>query len=294
LEEHIVHQGGVVIYNPTAGRNRAGQHWKAAQAHLGSAYEWIPTQKAGHAVELAREAAKTSRVVVAYGGDGTVGDVVRGIYGTEALLGIIPVGTGNDTARNLKLKLDIEESCATVLAGIARPIDIGLVNGVPFINNMGTGFDSRVMQTMNSGVRFARGKIAFNIAILQTIFSFPSFHMTLTVDDGEPRKFKAMMLSVLNGQVYGGGMIAAPQAEMDDGMMDMLLIREVSKAQRLRILTLVQSGKHIGHPAIELVRARKIKVETYPPLPINMDGDLRGVTPFELEVVPRALKVLVR
>ena len=289
-----MHQGGVVIYNPTAGRNNAGKNWKQAQAHLGSAFEWIPTQKAGHAVELAREAAKTHRVVVAYGGDGTVGDVVRGIYGSEALLGIIPVGTGNDTARNLKLKLDIEESCATVLAGIAKPIDIGIVNGVPFINNMGTGFDSRVMQRMNSGVRFARGKLAFNIAILQTILAFPTFHMTLTIDDGEPRKLKALMLSVLNGTMYGGGLIAAPHAEMDDGRMDLLLIREVARTQRLNILMQVQSGKHIGHPAVEIIQMRRLKVETYPPLPINMDGDLRGVTPFELEVKPRALKVLVR
>jgi diacylglycerol kinase (ATP) len=294
LEEHIVHQGGAVIYNPTAGRNHAGKNWKIAQAHLGSAYEWIPTQKAGHAVELAREAAKTHRVVVAYGGDGTVGDVVRGIYGTDALLGIIPVGTGNDTARNLKLKLDIEESCATVLAGIAKPIDIGLVNGIPFINNMGTGFDSRVMQKMNTGVRFARGKIAFNIAILQTIFSFPTFHMTLTVDEGEPRKVRALMLSVLNGTMYGGGLVAAPYAEVDDGKMDLLLIREVSKLERIRLLTQIQNGKHLDHPAVEMIAVRKLKVETYPPLPINMDGDLRGATPFELEVKPRALKVLVR
>ena len=121
----MTHEGGVVIYNPTAGRGQARKLRAEAQRLLGPSFEWVPSQKAGHAVELAREAAKTHHLIVAYGGDGTVGDVMRGMYTSEATLGIIPVGTGNDLARNLNLKLDLGESVATILGGMVRRIDIG-------------------------------------------------------------------------------------------------------------------------------------------------------------------------
>ena len=176
--EQLVTEGGVVIFNPTAGRGRGGVLRAQAQEKLGPNFEWWPTLRAGHAKELAKTAAEKHSVVVAYGGDGTVGDVARGIYGTDATLGIIPVGTGNDFARNLGLKLDLQESVATVLGGVIRRIDVGMVNGIPFVNNAGTGFDSSVMSTMNSGIRFATGQSAFVLATIKTLATFKPLTLT--------------------------------------------------------------------------------------------------------------------
>lgn len=292
--EHMVSEGGVVIYNPTAGRGHAGQQRAEAQGLLGPGFEWVPTMKAGHAVELAREAAKTHPVVVACGGDGTVGDVTRGIVGTEATLGILPMGTGNDVARNLGLKLDLRESVATVLNGVVRRIDVGTINGKPFINNCGTGFDAQVMRTMNTSIRFTRGRAAFLLAILKLFPSYKPFHLTLESDTGEKMSEKAFMVSVLNGKVYGGGMMAAPLAEMDDGHVDVMVIKALPKSQLLSVIAKVQSGRHVGHPAVKVFTARKLTMDTVPAQPLNIDGDVEGFTPAAIEVLPKALKVLVR
>jgi diacylglycerol kinase (ATP) len=316
--EHMVSEGGVVIFNPTAGRGHGGRTVEEAKALLGPAFEWRPTQRAGHAVELAREAAKTHPVVVAFGGDGTVGDVTRGIVGTDATLGIIPVGTGNDVARNLRLKLDLQEAVSTVLSGVVRRIDLGTINGTPFINNAGTGFDAQVMRTMNSGIRFVRGQMAFHLAILKTFASYKPFTLTMTIDgeatatteqpnmspsSGTPVRLvnepttiteKAYMISILNGNVYAAGMQAAPRAEMDDGLLDVLLIKALPKAQLLPLIQKVTAGQHIGHPAVQMLQVRKLKIQAIPPQPLNIDGDVTGSTPCEIGVMPRALKVLVR
>lgn len=294
--EQLVTVGGVVIFNPTAGRGRAGKLREQAQSIMGDAFEWQPTRKAGHAVELAREASKTHPVVVAFGGDGTVGDVARGILSgnPEATLGIIPVGTGNDVARNLNLKLDLEESVATVLNGVVRRIDVGVINGTPFINNAGLGFDAQVMVTMNTSIRFTRGTPAFLLATLKTFPGFKPFTITLTINDEEPTTQKAMMVSVLNGTMYGAGMKAAPFAEMDDGQVDVLVIKAMPKMKLIGLIPKVMHGQHVNHPAVTMLKARKLTINCTPPQRLNIDGDVSGLTPANIEVKPRALKVLVR
>lgn len=292
--EHMVSEGGIVIFNPTAGRGNAGKVREEAQRLLGPAYEWRPTQKAGHAVALAREAAKTHQVVVAFGGDGTVGDVARGILGTESTLGIIPVGTGNDVARNLGLKLDLQEAVATILNGVIRRIDIGMINGTPFINNAGTGFDAQVMRTMNTSIRFTRGTPAFLLATLKTFPGFKPFTLTLKCDDGEATTEKAMMVSILNGTMYGAGMKAAPLAEMDDGQVDVMVIRAMPKLKLLPLIGKVMNGQHTGHAAVKMLKVRKLSMTCTPPQPLNIDGDVTGLTPAEITVQGQALKVLVR
>jgi YegS/Rv2252/BmrU family lipid kinase len=290
----MVSQGGAVIFNPVAGRGQGARLRADAQQRLGDAFTWIATTRSGHAAELAREAATKQEVVVAFGGDGTVGDVARGILGTNATLGILPVGTGNDFARNLGLPLDMPEACATILGGNVRRIDVGIINGQPFVNNAGLGFDSQVMTTMNTSIRFTRGRPAFILAILKTILTFKAFRMTLTADDGIERPYETMLVSILNGKVYGAGMMAAPHAEMDDGRVDVMIVKNLSRLQRLSVLLKIQSGQHLTHPAVELIQTRTLALTTIPPQPLNIDGEVRGLTPIALTVENRALRVLVR
>ncbi len=293
--EHQVIDGGVVIYNPTAGRGSAAQRTEQARALLGHEFEWIPTRRAGHATELAAQAAREHSVVVAFGGDGTVGDVARGIFGTDATLGVLPAGTGNDYARNLGLPLDLPEAITTVRSGVVARVDVGMVNDeTPFINNCGTGFDARVMQVMNSSIRFTKGPAAFNLAILKTLPGFKPFSLTLQIDDEPPTTEQAMMISILNGKRYGAGMMAAPSAEMDDGLLDVMVIRAVPKLQLIPLVVTVRNGGHTNHSAIRMLTGRKIKFTTTPNFPLNVDGDVTGWTPAEVTVRPRALKVLVR
>jgi YegS/Rv2252/BmrU family lipid kinase len=292
--EHMVNEGGVVVYNPTAGRNSGQALMAQAKELLGPSFEWRMSQKPGHAVALAKEAAQSHQVIVAFGGDGTVGDVARGLLGTEATLGIFPVGTGNDVARNLHLPLEPREAAATILTGIVRRVDIGTINGTPFINNAGTGFDAQVMRTMNTSIRFTKGKPAFLLAILKTFPSFKPFALTLEADGGQSFSGKAMMVSILNGTMYGAGMQAAPHAEMDDGLLDVMIIKAMPKMRLFPLISKVTLGQHLNHPAVQMMQIRSLSMKTVPPQPLNIDGDVSGLTPAEIKVNPRVLKVLVR
>jgi diacylglycerol kinase (ATP) len=162
------------------------------------------------------------------------------------------------------------------------------------VNNAGTGFDSSVMNTMNTSIRFTRGQPAFILATLKTLGTFKPLTLTYQADDQEPVTVKAMMLSLLNGRMYGGGMIAAPQAEMDDGQIDVLIILAMPKPQLLALMPKVIQGQHENHPAVKMFKARKLTVNTIPPQPLNIDGDVSGLTPMTVSVEPRSLKVLVR
>nr|CAA9279687.1 hypothetical protein AVDCRST_MAG63-3461 [uncultured Armatimonadetes bacterium] len=291
--EHSAGTGGVVIYNPTAGRGRAGSLRDEAERHLGGGWEWRPTRSAGHAVELARAAAgEKAPVVAAFGGDGTVGDVARGILGSESALGILPMGTGNDVARNLGLPLELGEACAALSAGKVRRIDMGVINGKPFLNNAGAGFEARVMETMNTSIRFTRGKPAFVLAILKMFPSFHAFRLAIRRDDGPEEAYPAMMLSVLNGTMYGAGMKAAPGALMDDGLLNVLVIKAMPKPKLLALFPKVIAGQHVGHPAVQMFTAKRLTFTCDPPQPLNIDGDVSGTTPVEISVQPGALRVI--
>ncbi|GAB4457550.1 MAG: diacylglycerol kinase family lipid kinase [Armatimonadaceae bacterium] len=292
--EHLVSEGGAVIYNPTAGRGHGGGLVEQAKSLIGSGFEWIPTQRAGHAVELAREAAKNHQIVAAFGGDGTVSDVAKGLFGTEATLGIIPVGTGNDYARNLNLPLDLPEAINTVLNGVVRRVDVGIINDIPFINNAGTGFDAQVMETMNTSIRFTKGRPAFMLAILKNFVTYKPFTVQMTINDDPPRKERALMISVLNGKMYGAGMQAAPHADMDDGLLDVLLIKSVPKFKLISVIAKIGTGQHLGEEGVEMLKVRSLKIEATPTQPLNVDGDIRGATPATISIKPRAMKVLVR
>jgi diacylglycerol kinase family enzyme len=172
----------VVIYNPAAGRGKTAPLRGQAEQRLGrrlgvGARPSGPVTPSNSPAEAASEGWPT---VAAFGGDGTVGDVARGILDSNSALGIIPMGTGNDVARNLGLSLDLAVACDTLKAGKTRRVDMGTINGTPFLNNAGTGFEARVMEVMNTSIRFVRGKPAFILGILKMFPSFQPFQLTLS------------------------------------------------------------------------------------------------------------------
>lgn len=285
---------GIVIYNPTAGRGHAARMRQSAQTILGSGWQWRATERPGHAVELARQAAQEGiATVAACGGDGTVGDVARGLIGSRTALGVLPLGTGNDVARNLGIPLDLPAACEILLAGFARAIDMGEVNGLPFLNNTGAGFDSQVMKRMNSSGRLGRGSSAFLLAILRELPGFRPFSLTVTFDDQPAMMISAMMISVLNGPAYAGGIRACPDNLMDDGAVDVMIIKALSKPRLFALIPKVLAGRHRDHPAVLLRRVQRLEFVCDPIQPLTIDGDLQGETPALVRVLPRCLRVVV-
>lgn len=293
----------VLIINPTAGRGKAGRQVPEIKRLLGGAaqdWQWQFTEKSGDATVLAHLAAAAgTRLVVAVGGDGTLHEVMNGVLGSGATVGLIPYGTGNDFARALGLYGSLETACKALTSGVTKMVDVGVIDGTGtggpshFLVLAGTGYDARTAQTVNSGIRFLSGPLAYVWGAVRTLARFKPFTLTLTLDDTPPRTLKAMFVSFANAETTGGGMKIAPGAVVDDGCLDVCLVAEVSKPTLLYNLTQIFSGKHLRCPAVSIHRARSLTVDADPPQPLLIDGEVLGTTPATVRVLPGALPFLV-
>ena len=294
----------VLIINPTAGRGQAGKQVHAIAQRLRENgilnAVWHYTQAPGDAERLAREAANEgASLVVAVGGDGTVHEVVNGILGTSATLGIIPFGTGNDFARALGLHGDLAVACGALAQGETRRIDVGTIEGRGtggprrFLVIAGTGYDAETARTVNEGISYLSGAAAYVWGAILTARQFTPFRLSLTWDDGEKIETPAMFVSVANTETTGGGMKIAPGAQPDDGLFDICLVREVGKWDLLRQLTKVFDGSHVKHPAVTMLRASRIALDADPPQPLLIDGEVCGTTPATITIQRQALPIMV-
>jgi len=293
----------VLIVNPTAGRGKAGRQVPEIKRLLGGAaadWDWRFTEKSGDAQVLARSAADAgARLVVAVGGDGTLHEVMNGVLGRGATVGLIPYGTGNDFARALGLYGSLKIACKTLTSGSVRKVDVGVIEGEGtggprhFLVLAGTGYDARTAQTVNSGIRFLSGPLAYVWGAILTLWRFTPFALTLTLDAAPPSRLKAMFVSFANAETTGGGMKIAPGAKVDDGCLDICLVAAVSKPTLLYNLTQIFSGNHVRSAAVSMHKAKRLTVDADPPQPLLIDGEVRGTTPATITLLPGALPFLV-
>lgn len=295
-----------VILNPKAGRGQGTRlreqlkrllSEEALRAETGSSgrsftWEIIETVSSGSGTRQAAQAvADGAEVVAAAGGDGTLGEVLNGIVGTGAMLGLLPLGTGNDCARYLGIGTDLERAVQTLLYGKPRRADLGYGQGRWFVNVAGCGFDAVVAERVNRGNRFLRGTAAYIAAVIQTLFTYRAAEMRLTLD-GESRELQAMMCSIANTTSYGGGMLIAPDAEIDDGVFDICILLKAGRLEFLRAFPRVFRGTHVTHPKVRMLRAKHILIESKPALPILIDGDVFGTTPVEFTLHPGKIEIM--
>lgn len=292
----------VIVLNPASGRGRGGAVRPQLEALLrrcaaeltetrAVAWEIVETCARGDGTRLAAEAvAGGADVVVAAGGDGTLGEVVNGVAGTDVQLGLLPLGTGNDFARSLGLGGGLEAAFHALFHGDVRPVDLGRAGDRWFINVAGCGFDAIVAERVNAGFRYLRGTGAYLAAVVESLTKLRPATMRVTLD-GELREFRGLLCAVANAPMYGGGMKIAPQACIDDGYLDVCTIGDASVAEFLCAFPRVFAGTHATHPKVTMARARRVLVETDPPLPVLIDGEVTGTTPMEFTICPGAIQL---
>ncbi len=296
----VAPQKMIVVLNPASGRGTGTNNRAAIQACLEEEAKQLPTPfqwelwqttASGEGTQLAERAVKEGAdLVVAAGGDGTLAEVLNGTIGTSSQLGLIPCGTGNDCARTLGIALEVRSAVQNLLQGDARPIDVGRTQGHYFLNVAGCGFDAIVAEKVNSGVRFLHGTAAYLAAIMLSMGHMHPYPIRLTLDD-RTEDLRAILCSVANTKSYGGGMLIAPDAEIDDGLFDVCILGDTGKIEFLRAFPTVFTGKHIHHPKVRMERARYVKIESETPLPILVDGEVIGTTPVEFQIFPQAVKM---
>lgn len=279
--------------NPHAGGGRAGRELPAAVAALDArriAHRVHRTTSLEHGRELARAAVAAGATPVTLSGDGLAGAVADAIRGAPVPMGILPGGRGNDFARKLGIPADLEGAVAVLAAGAVRTVDLAEVDGRAYLGIASLGFDSDV-QVLANATRLPLGGQVYAYAAVRTVASWRHARFTVTLD-GQERSFSGWSVAACNSGVFGGGMYLAPDASLDDGLLDVVLGAESSKLTYLRNLPKVFRGTHLDDPHVTLVRGRELHVATDRPFAVFADGDPIGATPCTIRALPGALRVI--
>jgi YegS/Rv2252/BmrU family lipid kinase len=242
-----------------------------------------------HARELAAEARDQGEIVAAMGGDGITG-AIAGELRDNGLLAVLPGGRGNDFARKLKIPFDPVEATKLLLDGAERKVDLAIANDVVFLGILSAGFDSDVSRIALE-TRLKLGTFVYTYGVLRAIAGWKQAAWKLQID-GRPTEFPGYSVAVANSGVFGGGMFLAPDASLEDGLLDVVTIAQQSKLKYLRGLPRVFNGSHLKDPAINIVQGREVTFSADRPFIAYADGDPIGELPLTVRVLPGALRVV--
>jgi YegS/Rv2252/BmrU family lipid kinase len=291
-----------LIVNPTAGGGRAARLAPAMERSLrshGLTVRRVDTRDIVHARKLAREAAGAGETLVALSGDGLVGvlaDELRAIPGS--VLGVLPGGRGNDLARVLELPDDPQEACATIAGGPVRPIDLGLVQeltgedpGRAFVGIASAGFDSDANRIANEAPAWLGG-LVYAYGALRALLTWRPARFELELDGGERHTAYGYSVAVANSRAYGGGMFVAPQAMLDDGLLDIVVSERTGRLRFLANLPRVFKGTHVELPQVRVFRSASVTVAADRPFQMYADGDPIGALPVRVSALAGAVTVI--
>ncbi|MFN0153133.1 MAG: diacylglycerol/lipid kinase family protein, partial [Gaiella sp.] len=295
----------VFLVNPASANGSTGRRWpelarRAAAAGLvGDA---LFSERPGHLAELARNAALggAGRLVV-IGGDGSVNEVANGLLDVERRpeVAVVPRGTGWDFVRTFGIPRNIEAAARVALEGTIREIDVGVAvfrswAGVEttsaFANVASVGIGGAVAQRANDTTKALGGKASYLWATLAVFSRWQATDVHVTVD-GEHRQGRMLEVVVANARYLGGGMKMCPDAEPDDGLLDVLTLGDITKRDLAVNLPKLYRGTHLPHPKLEALRGAAVTVDATQPLPLQLDGEQPGTTPVRFEVRPRLLRL---
>ncbi len=301
------------IINPCSGSGKAKDDWLWIEALLQKAgIEYQPrfTEYRNHAAELTLEAIRKGwRRILAIGGDGTVNEVVNGVFGqtgiptTDITLAMIPVGTGNDWRRTVGIPEGYPEAVSTIKTGETYLQDVGFVkyrdhDGQQkdryFVNIAGMGYDAVVAAKTNLLKELGRktSVSAYLMNVFSCLMKYKHTKVKVTADHEE---ISTDLLSMNVGicKYSGGGMMQAPRAVPDDGLLDLTLIKKMTKFQVIKNVGKLYDGSFIHLPQVHITRGKKVVVESEPEIALEADGEILGISPFEIEVIPRGIKVVI-
>jgi YegS/Rv2252/BmrU family lipid kinase len=258
---------------------------------LGAPHRTVTTRSSEHAAEEAARAAAAGETVAALSGDGTLRPLAGALKGTGSALAVIPCGRGNDLARVLGIPTDPAEAAQVAVEGQERQIDVGEVDGTPFVGIASFGFDSEANRIANDA-KLIRGTAVYLYAALRALAAWKPAAFTLTID-GNRYEYSGYSVAVGNSKAYGGGMMVLPQAELDDGRLDVLVSKDTSKLTFLRGVFQTFKAAHVDSPHAEFLRGEVVELASDRPFVIYADGDPIGATPATVRVEPRCLRVIV-
>jgi len=282
-----------VLVNPSAGGGRARELLPRVEAELDKrriTFRVERTKGPAHAVAEAENAVDAGEIPVVMSGDGLLGMIGGAIAGTGIPMGILPAGRGNDLARVLGIPTDPEGAVSVLAERETRTIDVGEANGQRFLGIASVGFDSDANRIANE-TRVVRGSLVYAYAALRALAAWKPARFTVSAGD-EHLRFTGYTVAAANSKAYGGGMFVAPDADLADGELDVVMVGEVGKLRFLGNLPKVFKGTHVEQDEVKVFRARSIDLSASRPFAVYADGEHITDLPAKIRILPGALDVI--
>ena len=284
-----------LLTNPTSGKGKGARTVDTALPRLrdaGYVVRNLVGRDGDEALDLARQCVDDGvETLVVVGGDGMVHLALQAVAASETRLGLIPAGTGNDVARYFDIpRKDTAAATDVVIGGKEKRVDLARIGSRYFVTVLAAGFDAIVNERAND-MTWPRGQMRYNVATLAELRTFKPIPYVLDID-GEQHRFEAMMVAVGNGPSFGGGLRITEGAVLDDGLLDVVVIRPMSKLELVRTYPKLFKGTHVHHPDYRHHHAKKVTIAA-PGITAYADGERLAPLPLTVEVAPLALRVLV-
>lgn len=284
------------VVNPSGGGGRALKAWKEIEEAFPDACAYFTTKPFDGTAQARLALADGCEVVAAVGGDGTVNEVANALIGSEAALAVIPFGTGNDYAKSLKIPHDPVAAARLAFEREPTLVDVGRVDGHrAFVNIAGVGFDAEVMTIFNNPgavMRVMPVKVRYYASILKTFTKYKGVKATLTIDGEKTVVDNLLLMAVGCAQYYGAGMHILPNADLSDGLFDVVWGQDVRLAELNKLMSIIYKGEHLNHRNVRSARCKEVSVEAEPKTRFHLDGDVTGETPVTFRIEAQCLRVV--
>jgi YegS/Rv2252/BmrU family lipid kinase len=284
----------LLIVNPSSGSGRGGELLPEVERQLRARrieFGTVVTRSLAHGIDEARAAVGRGESPVVMSGDGLIGQIGGALAESGATMGIVPGGRGNDLARVLGIPTEPAEAVALLAQGTTREIDVGEVNGKRFLCIASIGFDSVANEIANE-TRIVRGNLVYAYAALRALAAWKPARFKVKLDGRETVSCDGYSVAVANSRAYGGGMFIAPEAELDDGLFDVVMMGRTSKLRFLTGLPKVFKGKHVEEEQVRVLRAAEVEVSADRAFAVYADGEHLADLPAGLRVLRGALTVI--
>lgn len=301
-----------VIVNPVSANGTTAREWPQFERILlysGYEFETAFTERPGHAAELARQALKAGfRTIMSVGGDGTMNEVVNGFFeggkpiSEDARLVIFSRGTGCDFIKTLGIKKGIEDLLKILDRNETKKVDVGCVNFFDstgsvvtryFMNIADIGMGAETANRVNKNSKRLKGFLSFLLGAVSTIILYKNKEFRVLIDDETELCARMNSVIIANGIYFGGGMKVAPEASIDDGAFDIIIVGDFSKPEMIKNFPLIYKGKHLSLSKVRLYKGRKVRVESGGKGLIEVDGEIPGSDDAEFIIMPKAINILV-
>jgi len=283
------------IVNPKAGNGKAlkvSEKIQERMKFLKKDYEIAYTKGPEDAITIAREASSFFNKIVSVGGDGTLNEVINGIAGSRAILGVIPAGTGNDFAKTIYSSLNIDDILKTIIDGEVKSIDIGKCNNKYFINIASAGIDAEIAHRVQRVKKLLPGKLAYLNTLLKTLVTYKGINFNIKLDDVSFRA-NTLLITASNGKFYGGGMIPTPDADIKDGYFDVCHIKNLSKIKIIALLYKFLKGTHIQIKEVTIFKTKRLSIQANKNFIVNIDGETLETNEANFEINKEFINILL-